>query len=235
MKSWTDHGYKVYSLNSSSEIQLLQPMYPFITFIPDTQSLQNEKMYGKPYISIASFFDFGQTLPDQVVALVNSDIQLKYNKAVLDNIEQTVSKGGFVIGKRYNYSRTYQDARIEGAGVDFFVLNRDHLPLLPRTYQFVMGQCWWDYWLPTVISDLKIPTYKINHPLLYHKKHPLQWSQKLWHELADLFCKDTKYILGSKTPPQISHLIHDAFYNKAIPLNLPMRTIKPVVHVRPMR
>lgn len=220
MRSWHENKVKVYSLNSQDEIDTLQPNYPFITFIPDTRCYENQKMHGKPYISIASFFDFGETLQDDHIAIVNSDIYLKYNKTIFNKIITAIDNRGFVIGKRYNFINSFEDGKIEGAGVDFFAIHRECLSCLPRTYEFVMGQCWWDYWFPTIAMNLQLQIYKIQYPFLYHKKHQLQWSQELWHKLSNLFVKDTGYNLGNRTPPQVSMIIHNNFYNRAIPITL---------------
>jgi hypothetical protein len=223
MKSWADNGFKVYSLNAQSEIDTLKSQYPFITFIPDIRCHENEKMHGKPYISIASFFDFAQTLQDPHIIITNSDIELKKNHAIIDKIKKILDRKGFIIAKRYNYTNSFTDGRREGAGVDLFGMHKDILPRLPRTYEFVMGQCWWDYWLPTVIMNLKIPLYRIEYPFIYHKRHSLQWSQKLWHDLSRLFIKDTGYRLGGRTPEQISSQIHNSFYNRAMAVTLATR------------
>ncbi len=218
MLTWHNAGWKVYSLNSKEEIEIIKDKYPFVTFVPDTRCYENKALHGKTYISIASFFDFGETLEDNIIAIVNSDIQLRYDKFIMDKIIDIINNNGFVIGKRYNYVESFNDARVEGAGIDFFCTNRECLPCFPRTYEFVMGQCWWDYWLPTLVIKCGIPLYKIVHPLLYHKRHPLQWSQELWYKLAELFCQDTGTGFNRRVPQQASTIIHNTFYDKAIPI-----------------
>ena len=221
INSWLQIG-KVYSLNSPHEISnlrgsFIEPKFKDVTFIEDLKSEKNKLTYGKPYVNICSFFEFAQTLPqEEIICLINSDIFIQNDETIFNKIISIVHDGGFVAGRRWNYTNDFSDALMEAWGIDFFVMNQNILHLLPTNSVFMMGQTWWDYWLPTVINNLKIPIYKMEQKILFHKKHNPGWSPQSWHTMGKHFytemglkLKDLSYIDGMK-------VYHDFYDNAGI-------------------
>ena len=100
-----------------------------------------------------------------------------------------------------------------GYGFDMFVVTREQALSVPRS-MFVIGQTWWDYWLPWSCSRAGHRLTTINDPVIFHRRHPLNYAHLDWLRMTHHFC----WLTGRSTmirPQQVSGEIHAAI-NKAI-------------------
>jgi hypothetical protein len=174
-RSWMDAGYAYTTVNGPQD---------HIT-VPDggrRVDVQPSTIYRKPYIFLDDIF--AQALKDRVdVAIItNSDIELLGD--ITDHIAQ--AKDGMVIGRRINHPGIVGKGKPEQYGIDVFIVPRSILMKIPRSL-FVLGQTWWDYWLPfwAIRSGLKVSMVK---PGKYgHREHKTQWSYEEWERMTALF------------------------------------------------
>jgi hypothetical protein len=122
--------------------------------------------------------------------LLNSDIELRYDTQLWNKI-LNVSQNGFVIGHRFNYSENWDDGCINFNGIDFFLINT--LLYIPPDNTFAIGLCSWDWWLPYLAIQQKIPIYRITSPLLYHKRHKRKWDNESYNYMQKHFFNLTGY------------------------------------------
>ena len=183
--TWHSMG-KVYSLNCKAEIELLKKQYPKIEFIETTRTL--EKTYGKPVVSISAMFDFALSLKDENFCFINSDIELHDNKRLITNIKHALELS-VVVANRIDYTEKNPketSLKVYYTGIDAFFLNRKHIEIYPKS-MFAMGQCFWDYNVPFTAIKQGINVYLLKNRFLFHKEHPLQYSNENWLKTGRYF------------------------------------------------
>ena len=221
VNSWLEIG-KVYSINCTKEIVLLKDQYPDVIFVRDDRSLLNEKEFGKPYVNITSFFELGIKLQEEVICIINADIYIRYDKKLFDICEENIKQGHFIIGSKYSYSSSFDDGNLEKGGIDIFMFNKNILPNMPKESKFMIGQTYWDFWFPVLIIKQKIKIYKIEQPVFFHKKHPLNWSHESWMKMGHIFLKELNIDINNEeqlTSNYIAQTYRDLIDNYAIELN----------------
>ena len=99
--SWMNLGMKVYSINNAEEIKILKLNYPKVEFVQTNRTMK--QTYGKNVISISSIIDFAKTLNNSY-CIINSDIELDYNKDLLTNVKDKL-KQSLVVCNRLDYDK----------------------------------------------------------------------------------------------------------------------------------
>lgn len=174
VNSWIEHGLKVYSFNHPSEIPELKKIYKDITFIPTIRT--QEKIFGKHYVCINAIFDWAIE-NNQSICLINSDIEMRTDKATISRIETLMEKS-IVMANRVNYQNDYKGNQYM-QGTDAFFIHNKYLYLYPQT-SFCLGQCHFDYYIPFLAIINGIETYFIRQNTIYHKEHNAQYSADNW-------------------------------------------------------
>lgn len=149
--------------------------------------------YRKSYVYLDSIIS--QAIADDVdVAIItNSDIEL------LGDITAQVHQAqyGMVIGRRINHPGQVVKGNEEQWGIDVFMLSRDLLRRVPRNC-FVLGQTWWDYWLPYWCINDGHSVY-LDRPGKYgHRIHKIQHSPEEWARMTALFQGMTGHMVGKR-------------------------------------
>lgn len=182
VKSWQDLGINVYSFNSPKEVEILKPLYPSVTFVETTRTM--ELTYGKPYVQINAILDFCQLLREDYFCIINSDIELKTDKQTIDRIKIEMEKG-IVLSNRVNYDVDYNGAQYM-AGIDTFFIHKKWMAMYAQT-TFCFGQCFWDYWIPYVALMNNIPVTFIKQNVTFHKNHHAQYNADQWKKTGRYF------------------------------------------------
>lgn len=196
IQSWKDAGFKVYSINSTEEIEKLQDYD--VAFLITTSTGENE--YAKPYVRFDAFRDFVKKHGDALV--INSDILITGEiKTAIEN-----AKTGMLMLSRYDYDEDMTKAKMFRSGFDAFYLRKEHAVLIPDT-RLALGQCHWDYWLPMTMLNNRVSLFTAKRIIIMHKKHDLQYSMESWYNTAHIFMRE----LGFQGRPEYAST---AAYNK---------------------
>ncbi len=174
VNSWGKLGLEVYSFNHPSEIDRLNH-YKGVNFIQTEKTMQH--VFGKPYVQINALLDFAKE-QDEDICLINSDIELGYDQELLEKIKLQLNDK-IVIAHRNDYDKSKKDAQPYVLGIDVFFINRKFLDIFPPSL-FCMGNCHWDYSIPFTAIKNGIEVINLQNKFAYHKKHPVQYSEKNW-------------------------------------------------------
>lgn len=185
IKSWLSLGAKVYSINHTSEIPLLQSQFEGVVFVQAEKTMS--EIFGKHLIAIDSMIELANMLSDDIVCLINSDIELINNEGKFERM-MTLAQSGICLVSRYNYDQDKKQNSIEKFGLDMFCFHKKFIPLIPKSIMS-MGRPLWDYYIPYCLATYGIPIYSIHDRIAFHKKHPLQWNQDQWRLLSKEFRK----------------------------------------------
>lgn len=179
VNSWIDAGLKVISLNSKAEVELLAPQYPNVEFVTVKTG---ENLYKRSYAFISSFIDIAEERGYESILIINSDIQIR------GNVETYFKEctGGLIIANRYDHNGDFQNGVRYDFGFDAFFIHSRFFKTLPKTL-FVMGQTWWDYWLPYRFIVNKFPIFRVQEPIFFHQRHPIQYDVKEWERMTRHF------------------------------------------------
>lgn len=176
-RSWMCAGIPYTTINAQSER---------ITAPDGAQCLIAErdgsKLYGKPYIFVDDLLTQAKADDVDVAIITNSDIELVSN--ITKHLQ--LAANHMVISRRIEYKKTPSDGKVYPYGVDLFMLPRRMLDLWPSS-QFVLGQTWWDYWLPYWAMKHKERVLMPRVPVIAHKAHKIQHSPEQWHRQTCLF------------------------------------------------
>src|SRR5690606_5557315 len=106
----------------------------------------------------------------------------------------------------YDHDGNKSAARVFPSGFDMFILDRAQALAVPHS-MFVIGQTWWDYWLPWSCHRAGIQLSTIDKPVIFHRRHPLNYAHGDWLRMTHHFC----WLTGRPTntqPTRISGEVH---------------------------
>lgn len=188
-----DAGYRYVTVNGESDVFTLPDGAEAVKVRPSTE-------HKRPYVYLQSLIDTAIADGVDYAILTNSDIELRDPNKHLHKYLDGVTIGnredhdGHYIGKRYLH------------GFDLFILPRDFLLSLPRS-MFVIGQTWWDYWLPYVAIQQGRKMRCVSEPLIWHRIHEQQHSISEWQRMTEHFTWLTGEQPGRK-PHQVTGKIY---------------------------
>lgn len=174
IESWQKFG-KCYSLNCQSEITKLKPLYNGIEFVETAKIVQG--IIGKPLVNINAMIDFAIE-QKQDCLLINSDI-------IISNLPE-FKADGITMLSRWDYTESFDDAKIFKAGFDVFHVPFDFLSLFPPSI-YAMGSAWWDYFIPFQAMKSTVPVYWPQGKHVFHKFHETQYNYAEWCYVGDYF------------------------------------------------
>lgn len=181
IKGWRSHGFKVISLNSTDEVNALQPLYPHVIFHPVTRHAAAE--VGKPLVYLEDIFDFLKNeLPSNgIYGIINADIHLKLDFDYQTLIEKE-AKQSLVISSRVEVKDANETTgQIYTRGFDAFFFDAHLLDKIPKS-DYCLGMPWWDFWLPLVAQQQNISVKYLAGPIAYHVQHKNNYSDRLWEK-----------------------------------------------------
>jgi hypothetical protein len=133
-----------------------------------------------PYVYITDMIDYARKNNYDSVMLINSDIELRDKRGAIGKYLEACERG-LAIGIRFNIK-----AVREPYGIDVFILHKNFYHLFGDA-PFVMGQRWWDYWLPYRFGSNGHSIFNISEPIFYHKEHRVQYSEREWMRMLEVF------------------------------------------------
>lgn len=171
--SWKEHGYRC-SFNTESEIMAC-PITTGVEFIPTDKTING--IIGKKLININAIIELGVERDDDLL-IINSDI-------ILQSLPE-FKQDGITILSRWDYTDSFDDAKIFHHGFDVFFIPKQFLTLFPPSI-YAMGAAWWDYWIPyrAMLAGVKVYWPQGKHA--FHKIHPTQYSQDEWNYIGEYF------------------------------------------------
>ena len=194
MSSWSSR-FDVYSINSTSEIDKCKLLYPYINFIPTSNTYQYN---NKTLVKLDAVLDAIKLIKPNRACIINSDIILD-SKIINSSFKD---KGGMTIGTRYELDGDKPIYPFTN-GFDIFIFNRSVIDLLYNK-SFVIGMPWWDFWVPLICIQTGTPLYHIKTKMIYHRTHKTNYDYKIWCEFGEFLYRDTVKML-------------DATYGETIP------------------
>lgn len=174
VQSWMRFA-KSYSLNTAMEIDQLSIYKEWITFIETDKTM--EKLLGKSLIPINEMIDFAIEKDDDLM-LINSDIFIAHLPELKSD--------GITILSRWDYTNTFDDAKMFEFGFDVVYIPKQFLRSFPPTI-YGMGSTWWDYSYPYRALLNGILVYWPQGKSILHKLHPQHWSFDDWFYAAQYF------------------------------------------------
>ena len=116
------------------------------------------------------------------ILVINSDIELYGSN---DCVSELMNTGMFGVGIRNNYVEMPEYNVAERYGLDAFFIPPD---IQVPEDGFRIGIPLWDYWLPWHVTTVqKKPFHWLGHKTLFHKRHPLRWTESEWRASSDNF------------------------------------------------
>lgn len=188
MRSWVNSGFEVVSMNAREEAEALAPYYPGVKFI--TTQRTGAGSFKAPYVSISAMIDHARESGKDYCILANSDIVLASPEQLEENM--AAASLGMLIANRHDHNGDFQNPTIYKYGFDVFVIHRELLSDIPQSL-FVMGQTWWDYWLPWRFIKLGHTVTIMTTPAFMHHRHPVQYDQKEWERMTEHFVWMERY------------------------------------------
>jgi hypothetical protein len=201
LDSWQRSGFNVVSVNLSSEIEQLKPIFKNVEFQLGEPSLRYHKQTPK----IHSLLTAKVSTPYKL--MLNSDIKIYYP------IDAFMSQA-FTLGIRRNYYDTPMDGDIERWGIDAFLLPEEICGEFPNL-DFAIGQPMFDYWIPWHLEQMGIELRWFAEPLFFHKTHSINWKNEAlqigWDIIDEHYSSGEDWELWRLNRPH-----HDASQKEAI-------------------
>ena len=193
IQSWLEFGFEVISLNTRKELELLQPQFPGVRFVPAPRN--GSKLAGKPYVFVDDIMAALHSADHQVVGIINSDIELRAKPRLVNYLTEAAADS-VICGSRIDIENAQSHSgRVYTRGFDFFFFSKRLIEQLPKT-KFMLGVPWWDYWLPCAAIEQGIPVKRIDTPLGYHLWHEVNYNTGHMVRFAEEFvslCKDRQF------------------------------------------
>lgn len=180
IKSWQRYG-DVYSLNCPQEIEELKIQHPDVIFVDTHKTIQHT--IGKPLISVNALIDLAIT-ENKNLLIVNADI-------IISELP-VLNEDGITIFSRYDYTTSFEEAKIFPPGFDIFYFPNRLLPLFPPCI-YSLGASFHDYYYPKICFLNNIPVYYPQGKYAFHKIHVTQYPYDEWFKLGEYFKLDFKY------------------------------------------
>lgn len=185
VKSWTDLGIRVVSMNNPAEIELLREDYKGIgvEFVHSHRTM--EVLFARPLITINALLDYAKDQQEDHFMIINSDIIIKDVHHMLPGITERMESAVTMVKRRdfdndINLNKTFE------SGIDIFFIHKKFLKVFPQSI-YCIGECWWDYWIPYTLIKNGITLHKLNEPFAFHKTHSIQYDMYKWGWIAEYF------------------------------------------------
>jgi hypothetical protein len=199
IESWQQYG-PCYSLNNGNEIGQLESLYIGINFIKTERTLQ--QLIGKPLVNINAMIDFAKDMQANLL-LINSDI-------ILTGLPE-LKQDGITIFSRYDYTQSFEDAKMFIFGFDAFYIPYKFLNTFPPSI-YALGAAWHDLWSSYRAILCDIPVYYPMNRYAFHKIHPTQYNMDEWNYIAEYFkweFKLDKRLTGGQVATSIMNKIKE--------------------------
>lgn len=200
ISTWQNHSNDIVSVNTQSEIDQLQPLFPMVSFrIGDTST-----SFSKATPKLTELIK----VADEPTLLINSDISIKDENLSLWNPEDKVLK----LGIRYDYYANRPQRKFyQKYGIDAFLILPEMVPLIPDL-DFCVGCPGWDFWLPYHLWSQHDYEIKVVKGSLLHEFHTIGWAKSDQDSYRDRMTKHYKV-----TPMMLPYFILDITDRHKVP------------------
>lgn len=171
--SWISAGHPYATVNCADEV---------IT-VPDGVSRKDARstvaIYGRPYVLLD---DVLRSCDADVAVITNSDIEL------VGDLDPCIADApnAIYIGNRFDHDGDITKGRTYDYGFDLFIIHRKFFEHIPPSL-FVLGQTWWDYFLPYMLIMAGVPLRRVADRTIAHRTHPIQYSRLDWDRMTAHF------------------------------------------------
>src|SRR5262249_11883631 len=116
---------------------------------------------------------------EDVFVLLNADVAVLPGGELSATLSAEVA-GALVMSQRVDVTdpAPHRGSRY-AFGYDFFAFGRELPPKLPTT-DFVLGEPWWDYWLPIAAALAGGGLKRVDHALTTHLVHETAYGDERW-------------------------------------------------------
>jgi hypothetical protein len=181
-RSWMDAGIDYTTVNACGEDITVPDGARAIDTTANARHL-----YGKPYIFIDDLLDIARADDVGIAIITNSDIEL------IGDITPYLSGDAVYIGNRLDHDGDTAKGSTYPHGFDLFIIPRKYIDLIPQTL-FVLGQTWWDYYVPWVLMQANAPLRRVPDGTIAHRRHAMQYNTASWERMTEHF----KYVAHDK-------------------------------------
>jgi hypothetical protein len=164
--SWIPFSSEIVAVQTESEVPILQPLFPEVTFVvTDRVGVVFESTYCP---NIHTLVDQGPGL------IINADISIRGHKQMFDD-RFCIKPKILDCGIRWDYDS--RGKQLNPYGIDAFRIDEELITILQGT-DFTIGQPGWDYYfiLEAEKHGFYINAHK-NPPMFYHELHEVNWSR----------------------------------------------------------
>jgi len=186
IRSWRRSGLEVRAFNHPAEIEVLKGFYD-VDFVPVEET--TAAVFGGHFIPIKAMLDWAAE-QDAPALLINADIELRLADWEIKRM-RWLADGGLCYFIRYNHDGDLARAQREVYGIDAFLFHGRDVRDFPESF-LSMGQSAWDYWLPHHFAARSRPTWAVEFPAAFHKRHMQRWSWEKWRSCAIEFARVTE-------------------------------------------
>ena len=185
LSTWKNKGCKIYSVNSSREIDILKKYSYKGQYIVDEYFLAKETISNK-YVKMEDVMkNIFHNNQNEIWAIVNSDIAI--DNLDLSNILNNVDKTTVIVGTRHD---KYINNRYEyfKYGYDVFIFDPNALLNINFSNSiFGLGLPWWDYWFPILLHINGLKFKHIDDIHFIHQYHNTRYDHKVWVDIGESF------------------------------------------------
>jgi hypothetical protein len=171
--SWCAAGFRIVSVNSSDEIDLLRSRFSNVELRPNGTA--NSRTTIEKMMSLIS------ERGDSVAGIINADCLLLHPNGLFDSILEE-AKSSIIMFERLNLSQ--DNLRPTGEhcfGFDAFFFDTKFITKLNFDIDWSIGQTSWDYWFPVAMFAAGARPKSCVGGIL-HLNHNLNWSWSNWNE-----------------------------------------------------
>ncbi|CAN2039256.1 hypothetical protein GMMP15_1130011 [Candidatus Magnetomoraceae bacterium gMMP-15] len=171
IQSWLNYNFKVVSFNCPEEIQTIQKIFPFVSFIKTDRNGQNKT--GKPLTYLDDILQWFREQPFRFGGIVNSDIVFKINnyKAFHEKILQEIENSLLFARRIEVESLDAFEGEYAWAGIDSYFFDISILNAFPDNTDYFIGFPHWDYFMILMPLLKGFSTKQISVPFTFHVKH----------------------------------------------------------------
>jgi hypothetical protein len=179
--SWHKLGFRVLSVNTKPEIDLLLEAFPQVQFIETGRDAS--AIAGKPYIFFDDLLHALKESKAEVCGIVNSDIHLLAGADFPEFIRHNAADG-VLFGARVDVESFDSPAgEMYDEGFDYFFFGRKIISAYPAA-EFCLGVPWWDYWAPLLPLLAGMPIKELLTPVAFHIRHDAHWDDRLYENFG---------------------------------------------------
>lgn len=185
LRSWIDAGFRLVSVNSKEEINVLQDLIPDDLPIDLCEIPLSRGLYmGRPLVAVDDLLRWfsANVSAGQIAGYVNSDIFIYKPDLLMRMLNKP--DWDLTLVQRLDIDSSFTNpvnpATFE-QGYDIFFLKPHLLTMYPES-NLRVGAPFWDYWMPLLALQKGMKVNRVVRPCCYHLRHEGTWMHESWYE-----------------------------------------------------